>query len=156
MSRQALIGLTVGLALTACAGAFSVPSDSSFGFENVSIDDPRDLPNNFASREGRPGPNGGTLFDPISERLEHGIAYRFDLGHCGLHSPIDVDGSFWDPIDGLAAGGGTLDLAGDSEMINATAGSFVVIGDEARFRTESRSVIRLERHVGDKEFPGCD
>ena len=40
-------------------------------------------------------------------------------------------------------------------MINATAGVIVVIGDEARFRTESGSVIRFARHDGEKEFPGC-
>ena len=41
-------------------------------------------------------------------------------------------------------------------MINATAGAIVVIGPEARFRTDSGSVIRFERHAGEKEFPGCD
>jgi hypothetical protein len=31
-----------------------------------------------------------------------------------------------------------------------------VIGDEARFRTGSGSVVRFERHESSKEFPGCD
>ena len=41
-------------------------------------------------------------------------------------------------------------------MINATAGLIVVIGDEARVRTESGAVVELERHEGEKEYPGCD
>ena len=41
-------------------------------------------------------------------------------------------------------------------MINATGGVIVVIGDEMRFRTDSGSVVRFERHAGEKEFPGCD
>jgi hypothetical protein len=98
---------------------------------------------------------GGVVFDPLSVALEDGIPYSFNLGHCGLHSPVDVDGSFWDPINGVMATGQPLDLQNDTEMINATAGVIVVIGDEARFRTETGSIVRFARHEGDKEFPGC-
>ena len=47
------------------------------------------------------------------------------------------------------------DLESDAEMINATSGVIVVIGDEARFLTGTGSVIRFARHEGDKEFPAC-
>ena len=96
------------------------------------------------------------MFDPISAPLDEAIAYRYELGHCGLYSPIDVDGSFWDAIDGTTSSGAALDLEADGEMINATQGAIVVIGDEMRFRTASGSVVRFERHQGEKEFPGCD
>ena len=117
---------------------------------------PRDLPISLGSREGEPGPNGGTVFEPLSDAIEKGAPYRFSLGHCGLSSPIDVDGSFWDPIDGVSASGAELDLANDAEMINATSGVILVIGDEMRFRTASGSVVRFRRHDGAKEFAACD
>jgi hypothetical protein len=104
-------------------------------------------------------PNGpvpsGPPFGPSSAAIEDGIPYSFNLGHCGLDSPVDVDGSFWDAIDGVTPAGRPLDLRTDNEMINATAGVIVVIDDEARFRTASGSVIRFARHEGDKEFPAC-
>ncbi len=150
MRRLAALGL-VGLVAAACA---TQPTPT--GFEGIPVTNPHDLPPTGAFVEGRPGPNGGTLFDPVSPRVDEAVAYRFSLGHCGLLSPVDVDGSFWDPIDGRDPAGAELDLETNSEMINATAGVIVVIGDEMRFRTDSGSVVRLERHDGEKEFPGCD
>ena len=150
------LGLAVGLVLGACT-ADGGPTEAGSAFAGISTSNPRDLPLNFESREeGRPGPNGGTVFDPISAPIDDAIAYRFELGHCGLNSPVDVDGSFWDAIDGTTNSGAALDLAADGEMINATQGAIVVIGDAMRFRTATGSVVRLERHLGEKEFPGCD
>lgn len=105
---------------------------------------------------GRPGPDGGTVLAPASARVSHGVAYAFSLGHCGLLSPVDVDGAFWDAVDGTDANGRPLDLATDGEMINATPGSIVIDRDKLTFRTESASVVRFTRHAGEKEFPGCD
>ena len=85
-----------------------------------------------------------------------GAPYRFSLGHCGLASPVDLDGSFWVALDGMTAAGAPLDLASDSEMINATTGTVIVIDDEARFRTDTGAIIRFARHDGELEFPGCD
>jgi hypothetical protein len=153
LTRSALAGAAIALA--ACS-ADAVPPDASSAFERVSAENPRDLPVNFEVHTGRPGANGGIVMDPVSARLDHAAPYRFELGHCGLYSPVDLDGSFWDPLDGLTADGAELDLDGDAEMINATGGVAVVMGDEMRFRTASGSVVRFERHVGEKEFPGCD
>ena len=156
MRVLALLCLAVGVVLGACS-ANAVPTETAAGFAGISTSNPRDLPLNFESREeGRPGPNGGTVFDPISAPIDEEVAYLFDLGHCGLLSPVDLDGSFWDPLDGVTSSGAELDLAGDPEMINAAAGAIVVIGDEMRFRTALGSVVRFERHEGEKEFPGCD
>ena len=113
------------------------------------------MPPDIEDAEGRPGVNGGTVFRPSSVPIEHGVPYRFSLGHCGLLSPVDVDGSFWDALDGMTAGGAPLDLEGDAEMNHATDGVFAVIGDEARFRSASGAVVRFERHPGDKEFVAC-
>jgi hypothetical protein len=152
MTRIALL-----LALLTCAGcarsADPTPADPFAGLRATGA---RDLPPSEPFEEGRPGPNDGTIFDPLSARIEPATAYRYSLGHCGLFSPVDLDGSFWDPIDGVTSDGAPLDFDADGEMINATAGVVVVIGPEARFRTESGAIVRFARHEGAKEFPGCD
>ena len=150
--RRAASAVVVSALLVVGCTADTVVS----AFDDVSMENARDLPVSLGSREGRPGPDGGTVFDPLSNAIEHGAPYRFSLGHCGLLSPVDVDGSFWDAVDGTTSTGDELDLDADSEMINATNGLIVVIDDEARFRTASGSVVRFVRHAGEKEFPGCD
>jgi hypothetical protein len=153
----AILALIALLASAACATDVD-PADSgpeSIAFEDVPIDEAREMPPGRPFEEGRLGPNGLTIFDPSSAPLEEAVVYRFSLGHCGLYSPVDVDGSFWDAIDGVAPNGQPLDLESDGEMINATSGVIVVIGDEARFRTDTGSVIRFSRHDGEKEFQGC-
>ena len=146
--------LLLVVALAACSAEAASPEPPSF--DTVSTDGARDLPPSGPFVDGRPGARGGMTLEPISTSIEPATAYRFSLGHCGLFSPIDVNGSFWDPVEGRTASGAPLDLDGDPEMINATAGFFVVIGDEARFRTETGTVLELRRHPGEKEFPGCD
>ena len=155
MRARSLVLAAAAALLTACS-AGAVPTETDSAFAGISTSNPRDLPLNFeAPEDGRPGPNGGTLLQPISAPIEDGIAFRSGLGHCGLLSPVDVDGSYWDPIEGTTSSGAPLDLAEDGEMINATQGAIVVIGDEMRFRTAAGSVVRFERHAGEKEFPGC-
>ena len=149
-------GLAI-VALVACVSCATdaAPSESSISFDDIAAAGAREMPPGGPFREGRIGPDNQTIFEPVSADIEDGVAYRFTLGHCGLHSPVDIDGSFWDELDGVTANGQPLDLEMDGEMINATAGVVVVIGDEARFRTESGSIIRFARHEGDKGFPGC-
>lgn len=146
-----MIGLSIrtGLALTVLltSAACSADPEVNDPFEDVEIGDARRMP---ANEELSLFPNG-----PFSAAIGDGIPYAFNLGHCGLQSPVDVDRSFWDPIDGVTPTGQPLDLETDNEMINATAGVIVVIDDEARFRTASGSVVRFARHSGDKEFPAC-
>lgn len=131
------------------------PREASSEFDGVSTTNPRELPPSGEFADGEPGPEGGIVFGPVSVPIDHAVAYRFSLGHCGLQSPVDIDGSFWDPLEGITSSGAELDLASDGEMINATSGVIVVIGDEMRFRTDSGSVVRFARRDGNKEFPAC-
>ena len=150
MSIRTALGLTVLLASAGC-GTDVPPTDQpleSISFDDIRIEDALQMPPNLPVAADAP-------FSPSSASIEHAVPYTFSLGHCGLLSPVDVDGSFWDPIDGVTATGRPLDLQTDGEMINATAGVIVVIGDEARFRTATGSVIRFARHEGDKQFPAC-
>ena len=73
---------------------------------------------------------------------------QVSLGHCGLYSPIDFDGSFWDPV-------GPVD--GDApEAINSASGTIRLLGPvDAEFRAPSGFTLRLRRHQGAKTFQGC-
>ena len=72
----------------------------------------------------------------------------FTIGHCGLSSPIDVDGSMWDPFGAID---GTHPAA-----INAAAGQFTLVGETtARFETDSGFAVHLLRRDGPKAFRFC-
>ena len=146
-------GLAVVLALLAACST-SAPPASQVGWP--AWEPARELPAEPPRADGRPGPDGGSILAPASLPIATGAPYRFSLGHCGLASPVDLDGSFWVALDGVTAAGAPLDLASDSEMINATTGTVIVIDEEARFRTDTGAIIRFARHDGELEFPGCD
>jgi len=85
---------------------------------------------------------------PESLRLAAPVV-EFSLGHCGLSSPIDVDGSFWDPV-------GPVD-SNAPDAINSSQGTFSLIGpNDAQFRSRMGFVVNLRRHEGAKNFFGCD
>jgi len=93
------------------------------------------------------GPDGLTL-TPISvPGALIGRAYRYDMPHCGLFSPIDIDGSFWDPIN----------VGGDLTRFDGQAGTFILVDrDHATFTTsEERHTVTLVRHEGPKQYPFC-
>jgi hypothetical protein len=152
--RSSVALALAGLLLAACASA-STPGPT------VTVEWPldgagREMPPVGERPNGVPGPGGGTILRPVSAPIASGMAYRFTLGHCGLLSPIDVDGSFWDPVEGVSALGAPIELESDPEMINATGGTLAVFSDEMRFHTDGGSIVRFTRHDGAKEFPGCD
>jgi len=153
VGRSLAAAAVVSLFLTGCGAA--TPSASADPWDAVD-GQLRDLPPDIERAEGRPGPEGGIVIAPSSVQIDEGEPYRFSLGHCGLGSPVDVDGSFWEAVEGFDATGEPIDLESDVDTINATPGIIVVIGDEARFRTESGKVIRLERIFGEPEFMPCD
>jgi hypothetical protein len=87
-------------------------------------------------------------FLPVSARLAT-PAIDVSLGHCGLGSPIDVDGSFWDPV-------GAVD-SNAAEAINSSEGTFSLVGpNEAQYRSHSGFTVSLRRHEGAKNLFGCD
>jgi hypothetical protein len=86
--------------------------------------------------------------EPQSERTNAAVL-ELELGHCGLASGIDVDGSFWDPV-------GPVD-AEHPDAINAARAVFTPFGpDVATLRTGGGLAVQLIRHAGPKHLPGCD
>lgn len=84
---------------------------------------------------------------PKSARVGPGPV-PFDLGHCGLASGIDFNGSWWDPI-------GEVDAL-DGAAINSASGTIALTGpDRAIFQTPQGFRVELVRHAGQKWLAGC-
>jgi hypothetical protein len=75
-----------------------------------------------------------------------GVVYAYDMPHCGINSPIDVDGSFWDAVGVPAT---SVDFDGQPGTFSLDA------ANEATFTTATGNVLRLVRHQGAKEFRIC-
>ena len=93
------------------------------------------------------GPNTITLM-PISPRgAIVGVAYSYDMPHCGIASPIDIDGSFWDPLVPPA----------DPTQFDMQSGTFRLLSpNEAVFTILGGDRLELTRHAGAKAFGLCD
>lgn len=86
-----------------------------------------------------------------------GVQQSFTLGHCGLGSPIDLDGALWDPVAGDDGSGGPLAEDQIGELINSTAVVLVLIDHEtALFATPLGARILLTRHDGPRAYRLCD
>jgi hypothetical protein len=75
-----------------------------------------------------------------------GVAYAYDMPHCGIGSPIDVDGSFWDGVG----------VAPDSVDFDGRTGTFRLASPtEATFTASDGRILHLVRHTGAKKFRIC-
>jgi hypothetical protein len=97
-----------------------------------------------ADREAAPG----VSVAPTSSPVTGPGPFAFALGHCGIFSGIDLDGSWWDPVGNVPLESG--------EAVNATAGS-VVLSDPTHgvFSTPAGFTIQLQRHAGSRLLPFC-
>jgi hypothetical protein len=83
--------------------------------------------------------------------------YPYQLQHCGVHSPIDFDGSLWDPVGAQSGSDTAPSEAQLGELVNATSGTMTLIGPNGSlFRTKSGLILGLARHAGQRGFNGCD
>jgi hypothetical protein len=102
--------------------------------------------------------NGGIAFGPVVKASSAVLVpataragkgnLSFSLGHCGLGSPIDVDGSLWDPV-------GQID--GDAtDVVNSSNGTILFLGQQtARFETSGGFRADLVRRAGSKAYRLC-
>jgi hypothetical protein len=109
---------------------------------------------------GIPGPGIPTaMIEPVSPHgeLAPGTAAEIVLGHCGLASPLDLDGSLWDPIGGHDGRGGPLTEAQVGELINATGVVVLLVNPNTAVLTTPRgAAILLRRHAGARAYGLCD
>ena len=89
--------------------------------------------------------------------LEVGVERDYPLPHCGLNSPIDIDGSLWEPVGAHEGSGGPLNEAQIGDLINPTTTVVVLTSPEfLQMRTPTGAVVLLARHDGPREYIGCD
>jgi hypothetical protein len=98
------------------------------------------------SIESTRGEAFGVAAEPGSVRAAAGPA-PYTLGHCGLFSGIDFDGSWWDPV-------GPVD--DHSDAINAADGVITLMDpDHGSFVSRGGLIVQLLRHAGAKHLPMC-
>jgi hypothetical protein len=86
-----------------------------------------------------------------------GEEQNYTLGHCGLISSIDIDGSLWDPVAGDDGFGGPLTDAQLGELINSTPVVLVLLDPDAiLFVTPLGARILMTRHDGPRDYAYCD
>lgn len=86
-----------------------------------------------------------------------GEPQSFEIGHCGLGSPIDFDGSLWDPTFGDDGSGGPLTNDQQGELINATQVELTIIDPvTALLVTPAGARVLLVRHDGARPYALCD
>jgi hypothetical protein len=92
-----------------------------------------------------------------SGELVMAVPLNYRLGHCGLISPIDIDGSLWDPVGGRTSAGEPLTGDPLGELINATQTVVVLVApDTMELQTPSGNVVVLTRHDGPRRYFLCD
>lgn len=90
---------------------------------------------------------------PISGAAEPGVAYRFDVPHCGLEWMVDFDGSFWRPLDPNLP---ELEAAW-AFLINADRGTFELAAtNTAEYVSSTRRHVMLVRLDGPVVTQPCD
>lgn len=94
------------------------------------------------------GETFGVVLPPASARLAGPGPIAYELGHCGLFSGIDVDGTWWDPV-------GQID--GDHpDSINAATGTLAFLdATHATFTSTNGFIVHLVRRIGPKHLPMC-
>ena len=134
-------GLGLALVMAGCSG-LPAPSTLVWGSRV-----PEAAPAAAASQPALARAADSITLPPISPTgALIGVAYGYDMPHCGINGPIDVDGTYWDAV-GIAPG--SVDFDGQ-------AGTFRLAShDAATFTRLDGRVLTLVRHVGPKTFRIC-
>ena len=155
MSR---LGLVLVLLLAGgCAGQ-PAPSATPLPSPTIDVSLFRPLPGHLTGL-----PPGGGPSANIAPQTQRGLpidptrGHDFELPHCGLLSPIDFDGSLWDPLGGHDGRGGPLTDEQLSELVNGTrVRLFLLAPDTSLLVTPANGFVLLARHVGPREYGLCD
>ena len=109
---------------------------------------------------GIPGPDDPSVtVTPQSEQgtWEVGQPQQLTLGHCGLGSPLDFDGSLWNSAGGHNGSGQAPTETQINDVLNATPVTIMLISPlSAVMTTQNGGVVYLERHEGERAYRLCD
>jgi hypothetical protein len=107
------------------------------------VGDPSDLPTVSLDPESEPG-------------WTVGETRPFEFGHCGILSPVDVDGSLWQPVAGTDGQGGPIGDEGSGELVNATPGELTLTTlHTADFVSASGLSVQFMRAPGALDYFLC-
>jgi len=158
------VALTLALTMVACAAPTTpthAPTLESASPTAVATSNPAlptlPLP---AGYSGIPGPGAPTAMMEAhtpAGSVPLGEPQSLEIGHCGLGSPIDFDGSLWDPTAGDDGSGGPLTTEQQGELINATQVELKIVDpDTAVLVTPAGARVLLVRHDGARPYALCD
>jgi hypothetical protein len=128
---------------------------------------PLETPEATPVAEPRPLPEGYTripkgretfLYEPKSkpDTLVVGEPHNFRLEHCGLGSPVDIDGSVWDPKYGQDGTGGPLTDDQLSDLDNEGRVTLLLTDEDTlQMTTRHAAIITLIRHDGARRYLPC-
>ena len=139
---RAIAVLVIGCLVAGCSGV-PVPSSSPWGNSVATAG-----PEAEADRPVVARADGTITLMPISPRgAVVGVGYGYVMPHCGILSPIDVDGSFWDSADATTG----------TELMDGEPGTFRLIDEDTAVftRPDDDNTLRLVRHEGAKAFGLC-
>lgn len=88
--------------------------------------------------------------------LQLGVPLTFQLRHCGLGSPVDVDGSLWEPQYGHDGDGDPITEDRGTSLINEVRVTLTLVDEDvAEMRTRDGLVVTLRRHDGPRRYRLC-
>jgi hypothetical protein len=87
------------------------------------------------------------MLEPSSGPAAVGVPFPYAIGHCGLYTGIDADGSWWDPI-------GLIDTE-NPDTINSAKATMLITDRNTAVLQTARLRVDLVRHPGPKSFRGC-
>ena len=92
-----------------------------------------------------------------SGSLDIGVPVEFRLDHCGLGSPVDIDGSLWDPKFGHDGHGEPINEGDEAVPIhNERRVTFTLLeSDVAEMTFQEGLVVTLWRHDGSRRYHPC-
>lgn len=102
-------------------------------------------PDQSVAPSGDPTEHTVTVAPSSAPGAEIGVAYTLAMGHCGLLSPIDFDGSLWEPLNQEY-----------SVVFDGATGNILLTSvDRARFIAEAGDELELARLEGSAPYPLC-
>lgn len=142
MRRLATILAILVIAAACTPVAYPTPAPVVWG-----VNVPEAAPEVIASQPVLGRRDDGLTLLPVSPTgAVVGTSYSYAMPLCGIRSPIDVDGSFWDAID----------LQENPVTFDGTNGTFRLTSHTtAEFTSPYGPVLHLIRHSGSKDFGFC-
>ena len=124
---------------------------AAWGAEAWVFDRREELPPHVSpTHSSEPLSNERSRIWPRSARVEQGVEYHYESGHCGLTYDLDFDGSFWRAVNPNG------DKEPPSYFINHDKGYITLVSDdEARYEASTGEVAELHRIDGPIVIGGC-